>query len=419
MNDFKKYKFSDLYDFTSGISSSPSQAGHGFPFVYFSTVFNNYFLPNELDELMNTSKKEQDTYSVLKGDILLTRTSETIDELGMSCVAIKDYPNATYSGFTKRLRPLQNDITYDKFMAFYLRSELFRKTMENNAVLTLRASLNEDIFSYLDLLLPKYSEQEKIGDLLYSINSKIEINNQINKELELMQKTLYEYWFVQFDFPDKNGKPYKSSGGNMIYNNKLRRVIPESWNPIKLNQIFKADAGYPFESTDFLNDGKYKIITIKNVQFNNLNTIKVDHINQLPSKIAGTSILNIGDVLMSLTGNVGRICFVNEDNLLLNQRVGKIYSENIDTSFIYILMQSEYVYKSAIKLATGSNQKNLSPVELLNIDIAYDIDTISRFVKIINPTYQQLINNQRENIELSKLRDWLLPMLINGQVSVK
>ncbi len=128
---------------------------------------------------------------------------------------------------------------------------------------------------------------------------------------------------------------------------------------------------------------------------------------------------DIGLIHQSLTGNVGRVCFVNEDNLLLNQRVCKIYLENIDTSFIYILMQSEYIYKSAIKLATGSNQKNLSPVELLNIDIAYNIDIINNFIKIINPIYQQLINLQKENLELSNLRDWLLPMLMNGQVKIK
>ena len=149
---------------SSGISSTPTQAGRGSPFVSFSTVFNNYFVPEELPDLMDTTKKDQEVYSVKKGDIFLTRTSETIDELGMSCVAVRDYPKATYSGFVKRLRPIQDDITYEKYMAFYLRSNLFRKTMTNNAVMTLRASLNEEIFSYLDLHLPDYDTQKNIGD---------------------------------------------------------------------------------------------------------------------------------------------------------------------------------------------------------------------------------------------------------------
>ena len=137
----------------SGISSTKDQAGHGAPFVSFGTVFNNFFLPDELPDKMDTSPVEQERFSVHKGDILVTRTSETIDELAMSCVALKDYPNATYSGFVKRLRPKTTGIAYDKFMGFYLRSALFRKTMTNNATMTLRASFNEDIFSFLYLLI--------------------------------------------------------------------------------------------------------------------------------------------------------------------------------------------------------------------------------------------------------------------------
>ena len=160
MNSLKNYKFDELYEISSGISSKPEQAGHGFPFISFSTVFDNYFLPSSLPDLMDTSEKERITYSVKEGDIFLTRTSETLDELGMSCVAVKDMPNTTYSGFLKRLRPTQQDITYHKFMAFYLRSNLFRKAMKNNALMTLRASFNEQIFSYLDLILPEYKQQQ-------------------------------------------------------------------------------------------------------------------------------------------------------------------------------------------------------------------------------------------------------------------
>lgn len=105
MMRFKTYKFEDLYDISSGISSTKEQAGHGNPFVSFSTVFNNYILTDELPDLMDTSEREQEVYSIKEGDILITRTSETLDELAMSSVALKDYPKATFSGFVKRLRP--------------------------------------------------------------------------------------------------------------------------------------------------------------------------------------------------------------------------------------------------------------------------------------------------------------------------
>ena len=102
MSKLTTYKFSSLYEMSSGISSKPEQAGHGAPFLSFSAVFNNYFLPENLTDLMDTSEKEQKTYSIKEGDIFLTRTSEVVDELAMSSVAVKDYPQATYSGFLKR-----------------------------------------------------------------------------------------------------------------------------------------------------------------------------------------------------------------------------------------------------------------------------------------------------------------------------
>ena len=166
MNKLHKHAFSELYDISSGLSSTKEQAGHGAPFVSFSTVFNNYFLPDELPDLMDTSMADQEKYSVKRGDILITRTSETVDELAMSCVALKDYPKATFSGFVKRLRPKEKSTVYDKYMAFFLRSEYFRNVINAKTIMTLRASFNEDIFSYLDLYLPNYEEQVKIGDFL-------------------------------------------------------------------------------------------------------------------------------------------------------------------------------------------------------------------------------------------------------------
>ena len=278
MSKLKKYRFTDFYEMSSGISSTKEQAGHGSPFLSFSTVFNNYFVPDTLSDLMNTSEKEQETFSVLNGDIFLTRTSEVVDELGMSSVAVKEYPNATFSGFLKRLRPTKSKVTYPKYMAFYLRSQLFRKTMTNNAVMTLRASLNEAIFSYLELFLPEYDDQVKAGDLLFLMNQKIELNNRINAELEAMAKTLYDYWFVQFDFPfdfascpeqgrregkpAAKGKPYKSSGGKMVYNPTLKREIPEGWEWKPIEKLIDVrdgthDSPKPTESGQYLIASKH------------------------------------------------------------------------------------------------------------------------------------------------------------------
>lgn len=196
----------------------------------------------------------------------MARISETIDELAMSCVAVKDYPRATYSGFTKRLRPKTAGIAYHKYLAFYLRSQLFRKAVTNNAFMTLRASFNEDIFSFLNLYLPEYKEQVKIGDMLYSMEQKIQLNKRICAELEAMAKTLYNYWFTQFDFPDENGKPYRSSGGEMVWNDQLKREIPKRWDVRPLSHVISSiNTGLNPRDNFILGNGDIQYLTVKNL----------------------------------------------------------------------------------------------------------------------------------------------------------
>ncbi len=407
MSKLKTYKFSDLYKMSSGVSSKPEQAGHGSQFVSFKTVFNNYFLPDILNEFMDISEKEKEIYSIKKGDIFLTRTSETLNELGMSCVAAKDYPASSFSGFLKRLRPTQNDITYDKFMAFYLRSNLFRKTMTNNSIMTLRASLNEQIFSYLELILPDYNEQKKAGDFLYAINAKIELNNRINTELEAMAKTLYDYWFIQFDFPDANGKPYKTSGGKMVWNEDLKREIPEGWEMKNLG--------------DLINIFDSKRIPLSRTE-------REKRIGDIPY-YGATSIMGYVDehifnddyILLAEDGSV-----MDENGFPIVQFIwGKTWVNNhahviqakniINNEFVFHLVKTI----SVVQIITGSIQLKINQENLRNVKVILpDENTLKKFSKFAIPIRKKLINCLEENQELSSLRDWLLPMLMNGQVSV-
>lgn len=408
MSKIIKYPFSQLYDMASGISSTKEQAGHGSPFVSFSTVFNNYFLPDALPDLMDTSIKEQETYSIKKGDILITRTSETIDELAMSCVAVKDYPRATYSGFTKRLRPKTAGIAYHKYLAFYLRSQLFRKAVTNNAFMTLRASFNEDIFSFLNLYLPEYKEQVKIGDMLYSMEQKIQLNKRICAELEAMAKTLYNYWFTQFDFPDENGKPYRSSGGEMVWNDQLKRAIPKGWQvssigsvtrnydskrvPLSQNERDTMKGGIPYYGAtgimDYVNrhifDGQYVLIA----EDGSVMDAKGNPIVQM---IWGkTWVNNHAHVLQGCNG----------------------YSNEL----LYLLLQ----HIPVVKIMTGSIQKKINQDNLNSYKIPQIPDPISQaFYEIVKPMFEKIQFLQAENDELTKLRDWLLPVLMNGQATVK
>ncbi|MGY0216085.1 restriction endonuclease subunit S [Endozoicomonadaceae bacterium StTr2] len=401
MSKLTTYKFASLYKMSSGISSKPEQAGHGAPFLSFSVVFNNYFLPDQLNDQMDTSEKEQETYSIKEGDIFLTRTSEVIDELGMSSVAIKDYPKATYSGFLKRIRPTQTDKTYAKYMAFYLRSPLFRKTMTNNAVMTLRASLNENIFSYLDLLLPDYTEQVKAGDLLYLLNQKIELNNRINTELEAMAKTLYDYWFVQFDFPDTNGKPYKTSGGKMIYNEVLKREIPEGWEHGSIeNLLSKVPASTKVLKKEIKISGVIPVIDQSQEYicgFTNDQSAKISPISAHVIFGDHTRAVKLVNFPYARGADGTQILISNDERLpsyLLFQTVSAIDLSN-------------YGYARHFKFLKQSK------IILPSKTIAH------KYQDIVEKWHEKIKNGILENYELIKVRDWLLPMLMNGQVAVK
>lgn len=411
----------------SGISSTKEQAGHGSPFVSFSTVFNNYFLPDALPDLMDTSIKEQETYSIKKGDILITRTSETIDELAMSCVAVKDYPRATYSGFTKRLRPKTAGIAYHKYLAFYLRSQLFRKAVTNNAFMTLRASFNEDIFSFLNLYLPEYKEQVKIGDMLYSMEQKIQLNKRICAELEAMAKTLYNYWFTQFDFPDENGKPYRSSGGEMVWNDQLKRKIPKGWDVRPLSHVISSiNTGLNPRDNFILGNGDIQYLTVKNlttsgtIDFSGCDTVD----EQAREIIHKRSDVSVGDILFASIAPLGR-CYliqnppekwdINESVFSIRRNAFRVTSE-----FLYMYFMSDTFIKAATSSSTGSIFKGIRINTLL--DIAAVIppkDIVTAFTTQVKTLLALKEQKGTENRELTKLRDWLLPVLMNGQATVE
>lgn len=436
MNNLKKHRFCDLYTMSSGISSTKEQAGHGSPFLSFSTVFNNYFVPDELTDLMSTSEKEKETYSIKKGDIFLTRTSEVIDELAMSCVATKDYPNASYSGFLKRLRPTQTDITYSKFMAFYLRSPMFRKTMTNNAVMTLRASLNEAIFSYLDLLLPAFDEQVKAGDLLYLLNDKVKLNNCIIAELDAMAKTLYDYWFVQFDFPDANGKPYKSSGGKMVYDPVLKQEIPADWHVNAISDWIRSDKAGDWGKETKQGNYTLQVDCIRGADINGINGKgNVDAPNRFILKKNDHKILAPFDFVIEISGgsptqSTGRMAFITEhvlerfDYPLICSNFCKAI-DLIDKSYFYnFAYQWQSLYENGVLFGWEGKTSGIKNLLFDSFVSNYNVvmpskDLAEKFSQFVSPLQEQRQKKLKENAELAGLRDWLLPMLMNGQVTVK
>ena len=423
MNKIIKHSFSQLYSMSSGISSTKEQAGHGSPFVSFSTVFNNYFLPDILPDLMDTSKQEQNIYSIKAGDILITRTSETIDELAMSCVAAKNYPGATYSGFTKRLRPKTEGIAYHKYLAFYLRGKLFRKAVTNNAFMTLRASFNEDIFSFLSLYLPEYKEQVKIGDMLYLMEQKIQLNKSICFELESMAKTLYDYWFVQFDFPDENGRPYRASGGEMVWNPQLKREIPKGWEAGTIGQIGSVISGGTPTTTreDYYCNHGIAWITPNDVSKNE-DKMFISHgerdITQSGLDNSSAVLMPKHSVLLSTRAPIGYLA-ISSNEICTNQGFKSIVpNAGYHEYFIYYLIKRNV--PAIAQQGVGTTFKEVSKDTLSNFAVPLPPKSlVNNFAEKVTPLCEKRCILEEENHELKRVRDWLLPMLMNGQARVE
>jgi type I restriction enzyme S subunit len=287
--------------------------------------------------------------------------------------------------------------------------------MSNNAIMTLRASFNEQIFSYLELLLPKYNEQVKVGDLLYLFNEKIKLNNKINTELEAMAKLIYDYWFVQFDFPDKNGKPYKTSGGKMVYNKELKREIPVEWEVLDFGDLVE-------QVNDNIEPNEYPLLPY--LPIDKLPKKKLYYSEYESRNEANSSLLRFkeDDILLgAMRVYFHRVCNAIEDGISRSTMMVLRPKEVFHKNYALFTLNREEAIKYATKNSTGSSipyAKWNKGLEKFKVCVTNDNNLFEDFNKTVNPILNNFKALSKQNQKLAELRDWLLPMLMNGQVRV-
>src|SRR5690554_1075715 len=249
----------------------------------------------------------------------------------------------------------------------------------------------------------KFNKQSSlITKVLSDLDAKIELNNKINRELEAMAKTLYDYWFVQFDFPNANGKPYKSSGGKMVYNAELKREIPEGWEVKKLGDIIKkyADKSTHIESKNILNEGSYPVITQDNGDLISGFTNENNPIEDVPLIVFGDHSCTLRYIDFPF--------FRGADGTQI------MYFEEDLTIYVYLFLQMIITQIPGY----GKYERHYKYLKEFNIIIP-KAKFLSEFQKIVEPIFNKISKSRLQNQHLTTLRDWLLPMLMNGQVTVK
>jgi restriction modification system DNA specificity subunit len=293
--------------------------------------------------------------------------------------------------------------------------EYIKKEIQKSASGSIQDNINIDYLSKMRIKVPEKEYQDKIVDLLSSIDKKILLNNQINQELEDMAKTLYDYWFVQFDFPDQNGKPYKSSGGKMVYDPELKREIPEGWGVDSLWNIANFYNGLAMQKyrPDTNEDGYLPVIKIREM----MNGFSKDT-EKARLDIPTEAVVERGNILFSWSATLEVIIWGKERGAL-NQHIFKVTSDTYPKSFIYFELKSYLKVFKAIAELRKTTMGHITQDHLKQAKIVVPpIEIISKLDAKLQPIMlkQQILENQ--NQELTQLRDWLLPMLMNGQVKV-
>jgi len=287
----------------------------------------------------------------------------------------------------------------DKLYLYYFFLD-YRIRLEHSAFGTVFKNLTTEIVRNVPILLPPLPEQQAIASVLSSFDDKIELLREENKTLEELGQTIFKEWFGKYSINDE---------------------LPEGWRVGKLGEIVDLLNGFAYKSSDFIENGKYRLVTIANVQDGHFVEQTKDGLNEIPQKMPDYCNLKTGDILLSLTGNVGRICHVVGENYFLNQRVAKLQAkEKQDYGFIYTMFRQDSMFGLLESISAGTAQQNLSPIRTAEIEVIIPSrDILNNFTNIINPMIDKMLDNKIQIQSLAHSRDELLPKLMSGEMRVK
>lgn len=345
------------------------------------------------------------------GDIVITREAP----MGEVCIIPEEFECCLGQRMVllkPNHRKVDSNYLLYSLMSKYVQTQIFKSENTGSIVSNLRIPLLRE----LKIPIVDFERQESIGRVLKNLDDKIELNNRINAELEQMAKTLYDYWFVQFDFPNEHGKPYKSSGGKMVYDEVLRIKIPEAWKAKTLGDLFEISNDSVSPQDDPEKEFKHYSIPIWDALKNyglelgsTINSIKF--------------VVSKGDILVSkLNPWFNRVIYNTDENDMICSTEFVILktSSEFDKAFLHQVLTSEKFIRYSVlnAMGTSNSHKRVNPQDLISYALPYDFEIVSKFGMKIYPLLEKIEVNRKQNQQLASLRDWLLPMLMNGQVSV-
>ena len=409
-----------LSSITSKIGSGSTPRGgnsvysdSGISFIRSQNVLDMDFSTENLAFINDNQAEKLNNVIVEKNDILLNITG---DSIARCTVVPEEILPARVNQHVSIIRCKNTEES--KYVMYYLQY-MKKYLLQISKVGGTRNALTKEAIGKLPIKIS--DDCNKISKILDNIDQKIQINNQINQELEAVAKTLYDYWFVQFDFPDQNGKPYKSSGGKMVYHPELKREIPEGWGVETLkdfeSKIITGKTPSRANRDNF--GGEIPFITIGDIRGNTFIYSTSETLTDLGASVQQNKYLPEGSLCVSCIATVGEIGFTTEWSHT-NQQINSIVFEDETNRYYLYFALKNYFENANASAKTGNTFANMNKEDFSGIRIILPRNEIkNNFHKMTEPYFAQIKCLQGQNQELTQLRDWLLPMLMNGQVKVE
>ena len=417
--ELKKYKLADIAKIEiSGVDKKTIEGETPVRLCNFVDVYYNWAITKEKAKsfmVASAKQTEIDKCSIGKDMVAITKDSETRDDIGIATYIADDFEDVLLGYHCALITP-NPAIVDGKYLNAFMHTRYIQKYFENNASGSgQRYTLSNDTISNIPVLLPSIEEQHTIGKLLADLDRKIELNKQINDNLEAMAKQLYDYWFVQFDFPNEEGKPYKSSGGAMVWNEKLKREIPNGWYCGTLLDIAEYTNGLACQKYRPTDDNKLPVIKIKEMH----DGLSVDT-EWVKADIPDDVKVFDGDVLFSWSASL-EVMLWAYGNGGLNQHIFKVTSKNGYPRSFYFYQLVHYigVFKQMAE-ARKTTMGHITQDHLRQSTIVLppDVDIANKLEEKLCPIFDAIVKNSQEIMTLTKQRDELLPLLMNGQATI-
>lgn len=396
------YKMADIYEgLYDGPHATPPTSEDGAVFLGISNITKDGHI--DLSDIKHISENDLPKWTKRvtpkAGDIVFSY------EATLNLYAI--IPEGFWGCLGRRMALIRPDEekAHGKFLFYYFFSPQWRATIAENTIIGATVDrIPIAKFPEFPIRLPDIETQCRIADILSVYDNLIENNKKQIKLLEEAAQRLYKEWFVDLRFPGHEDVAIVDG-------------VPEGWIEDTIDSKIDLLSGYAFKSAEFNDEGTYKIVTIKNVKDGQFDGDNVSRMVDIPPKMPEHCKLSDGDILLSLTGNVGRVCIVHGDNYLLNQRVAKIKSDN--PTYAYCLFRSKDMFDEMNNLANGAAQQNLSPIRTGKIKVIFPTDElIDTFEEIVSPMIEKITMLNKTMLLLSQARDRLLPKLMSGEIEV-